>query len=146
VARRPQAGAPRVPKPYNPLEKRRLAESIVRELLTSEPEPLGELSPFIGVGIYVIYYRGEFGLYGPISALNQEEFTAPIYVGQAVAKGGRKGSFSEVSNSSALFGRLNQHATSIRLAQNLELSDFFCRFLVIDEFWISLAESLLIDS
>lgn len=44
-----------------------------------------------------------------------------------------------------MFRRLAKHADSIQLAQNLELSDFFCRFLVLDEIWIRLGESLLIQ-
>jgi len=132
---------PRIPKPYNPLEKRRLAESIVRELLAAEPEPLGELQPFIGAGIYLIYYCGKFLLYKALATLDH-----PIYVGQAVSPGGRKGGFSEITNSPALFNRISQHAASIRQAENLDIADFTCRYLVVDEFWISLAESLLIES
>lgn len=48
--------------------------------------------------------------------------------------------------SQALFGRLGQHASSIRQAENLAIEDFLSRYLVIDEFWIGLAESLLIES
>lgn len=137
---------PRTPKPYNPLEKRRLAESIVRELLGTEPEPLGDLMPFLGAGIYLVYYRGDFMLYKILAALNHLSFEFPIYVGQAVSPGGRKGGFSEVTGSPALFNRISQHASSIRQAKNLDIRDFSCRFLVVDEFWISLAESLLIES
>jgi hypothetical protein len=146
LRKRGSAPGPREPKPYNPLEKRRLAESIVRELLASAPEPLGELEPFIGAGIYAIYYRGQFELYLPLAALNRDEWAYPIYVGQAIAAGRRKGAFAEVTGSQALFSRLNQHASSIRQAANLELADFTCRYLVVDEFWISLAESLLIEN
>lgn len=137
---------PRVPKPYNPLEKRRLAESIVRELLAAEPEPLSGLTPFLGAGIYSIYYRGPYEPYRPLARLNRDAWLHPIYVGQAVTPGGRKGALAEATNAPALFSRLNQHASSIRQAKNLDLADFACRFLVVDEFWISLAESLLIES
>ncbi len=137
---------PRVPKPYNPLEKRRLAESIVRELLDSDPEPMEGLEPVIGAGIYVIYYRGAFVSYEPLANINKADFHRPIYVGQAVSPGGRKGGFSDITSSPALFNRLSQHAASIRQAENLDIADFTCRFLVVDEFWISPAESLLIES
>ena len=72
---------PRIPKPYDPLEKHRLAESIVRELLDGEPEPLGEIVPFIGAGIYLIYYRGGFALYKALTDINSTGFFRPIYVG-----------------------------------------------------------------
>jgi hypothetical protein len=40
--------------------------------------------------------------------------------------------------------RLRNHAESIREAENLELEDFRCRYLIVDDVWIPLAESLLI--
>lgn len=134
-------------KPYNPLEKRRLAESIVRELLLKPPEKLPPANPFMGAGIYVIYYRGDFPLYRPITQANKEEWKQPIYVGRAVPPGGRKGGFSEeVARGSALYKRLIEHAETIRQATNLESDHFRCRYLVVDEFWITLAESLLIET
>jgi hypothetical protein len=48
--------------------------------------------------------------------------------------------------SQALYNRLAQHAGSVRQAENLNVEDFVCRYLVVDEFWIGLAESLLIES
>jgi Eco29kI-like restriction endonuclease len=44
-----------------------------------------------------------------------------------------------------LYRRLHEHATSIQQATNLSLSDFTCRYLVVDDIWIPLAESLLIS-
>src|SRR4029077_11996141 len=105
-----------------------------------------DLKPFVGAGIYLIYYRGGFNLYKPLTDLNRREFVHPLYVGQAVSPGGRKGGFSEITNSPSLFSRLAEHTSSVRLAENLNLDDIACRFLVVDEFWISLAESLLIES
>jgi hypothetical protein len=40
---------------------------------------------------------------------------------------------------------LREHAASIQQATNLSLSDFTCRYLVVDDIWIPLAESLLIS-
>jgi len=45
----------------------------------------------------------------------------------------------------ALYNRLCDHAKSIVEAKNLDSSDFFCRFLAVDDIWIPLAESLLIE-
>ncbi len=45
----------------------------------------------------------------------------------------------------ALFKRLNEHAKSIEQASNLDVRDFYCRFLVVDDIWIPLGESLLIE-
>ncbi len=135
-------------KPYNPLEKRRLAESIVRELLGHSARVLPPAERFPGAGIYVIYYRGSFPLYEPLARANAKSWVHPIYVGKAVPPGGRKGSeFSdEPSQDPALFHRLEEHADSIRQTNNLNLDDFRCRHLVVDEVWIRLAESLMLDS
>lgn len=136
----------KAPAPYNPLEKRRLAESIVRELLSSPVEKLPPEEPFLGAGIYVIYYRGKLPMYARLAEQNKEAPTVPIYVGKAISPGRRKGGFSDVDPTPVLFTRLGQHASSIRQATNLKIEDFACQYLVVDEFWIGLAESLLIDS
>ena len=47
--------------------------------------PLPE--PFIGTGVYCLYYLGNFDLYKKISCSNVTECTKPIYVGKAVPKG-----------------------------------------------------------
>ncbi len=46
---------------------------------------------------------------------------------------------------SVLSSRINQHTESISAAKNLSLSDFRCRWLVVDEVFIPLGESLLIS-
>jgi len=46
----------------------------------------------------------------------------------------------------ALFKRLNEHKDSIAATKNLEIEDFHCRYLVADDIWIPLGESLLIES
>lgn len=38
-----------------------------------------------------------------------------------------------------------EHAESIEQAQNLDVKDFFCRYLAVDDIWIPLGESLLIE-
>ena len=43
----------------------------------------------------------------------------------------------------ALFKRLNEHSESIKATQ-LSISEFSCRYLVVDDIWIPLGESLLI--
>lgn len=134
-------------EPYNPLDKRHLGESVADALLKSNPELLGSHEKFNGAGIYAIYYTGDFPLYAPLSACNaNDQFTAPIYVGKAVPAGARKGGFGlGINPGTALFARLNDHAKSIKQAENLNIGDFYCRFLVVDDIWIPLGESLLIS-
>ena len=70
----------------------------------------------------------------------------PIYVGKAVPPGARKGGFGlDKPPGKVLFRRLSEHADSITKASNLDLSDFRCRYLVVDDIWIPLGESLLIE-
>lgn len=134
-------------KPFNPLDRENLAASIGEALLEREPQPLGELKPFYGAGVYVIYYAGDFPAYQRIAEANLKgTWNAPIYVGKAIPKGGRKG----VVDTSAkpqrnIYTRLNQHAESIRASENLDIKDFFCRFLVVEDIWIPLGESLIIN-
>ena len=69
-----------------------------------------------------------------------------IYVGKAVPDGARKGGQGDdVDPGTALFKRLTDHAKSIDAATNLKLEDFRCRFLSVDDIWIPLTESLLIE-
>jgi hypothetical protein len=132
--------------PYNPLSKRNLAASIVSKLLNQPPE---ELPPprFPGAGIYLIYYTGEFLPYAKIAAANKNKrFAQPIYVGKAIPSGGRKGIEGfDVPQGHALSNRLREHEVSISVARNINLSDFRCRWLVVDEVFIPLGETLLIS-
>lgn len=118
--------------------------SVADALLGKRPRALASLEGFSGAGVYVIYYIGAFPAYEVVAQRNREEkFEAPIYVGQAVPAGGRKGKASTIATR-ALHKRLAEHADSIRSVNNLYIEDFFCRFIIVDEIWISLAESLLI--
>lgn len=100
----------------------------------------------MGAGIYAIYYVGDFQLYRSIALRNREgRFDAPIYVGKAVPAGARKGNVGiGEPPGTVLYGRLGEHSKSIDQAENLDLQDFFCRYLVVDDIWIPLGESLLI--
>jgi hypothetical protein len=133
-------------KPYNPLDKMNLGGSVADAMLESSVHPLGGLEPFHGAGIYAIYYTGDFEAYKPLAAKNTDgKFEAPIYVGKAVPPGARKGNFGLDSEPGpALYKRLQEHAESVNVAENLKIEDFFCRFLVVDDIWIPLGESLLI--
>lgn len=132
--------------PYNPLDKHNLGNNVAEALLRSEVHSLGDLSRFQGAGVYSIYYTGDFSSYTPLSEQNKNNlFKMPIYVGKAVSAGARKGNFGlDEEPGTALYQRLREHADSIARATNLELADFYCRFLVVDDIWIPLGESLLI--
>lgn len=136
-------------KPYNPLEKENLGKSVADSLSRQTPVPLGEIKSFEGAGIYVIYYTGSYTPYAKLQELNGGEDgpVVPIYIGKAVPTGGRKGlTDPEISaRGKNLFKRLDEHRKSIEATSNLDIADFSCRYLVVDDVWIPLGESLLIQ-
>ena len=82
----------RVEPPYNPLDKKNLGVSVADAMLERPVEKLPPEEPFIGAGIYAIYYVGNFPAYKPIAEKNvKKKFAQPIYVGKAVPKGARIG-------------------------------------------------------
>ncbi len=115
------------PTKFNPLALDTLAETMVAELLKQTPVPLDALTPFEGPGVYAIYYTGPFEPYKPVALANRDsKWDWPIYVGKAK------------------FERLRNHAESIKEVRNLDIEDFWCRYLVTEEVFIPLCESLLI--
>jgi hypothetical protein len=133
--------------PYNPLDKMNLGRSVAEALLLRPVAPLTETSDLVGAGVYAIYYIGKFESYRPVSERNENgTFDQPIYVGKAVPKGARKGGLSfDASKGRALRDRLRQHAGSIDEATNLDLADFRCRSLIVDDIWIPLGENMMIE-
>lgn len=130
---------------YNPLSKVNLGKSVAEALLDREAHPLGDLPTFEGAGIYVIYYDGGHPAYARLAEANEEAWNIPIYIGKAIPSGGRRGAdvFSEIRGR-FLHGRLREHAESVRAAENLDIDDFAARWLVVDDIWIPLGETLLI--
>jgi hypothetical protein len=135
------------PIPYDPLDLRTLAENMVKVVLEQHLHPMASLKPFDGSGIYVIYYTGTFEPYKPIAEKNErEKWEQPIYVGEATRKGGRKGGvLAEGPPGKAIFERIGNHVDSIKSVPSLNVQDFWCRYLVLKDFFIPLCESLLID-
>lgn len=131
--------------PFNPLDKQHLGESVGQAMLRQQVHSLADLTKFNGAGVYAIYYSGDFPAYQEIAKRNTNgSFTAPIYVGKAVPAGARKGKLSPAVTET-LFKRLNDHRKSLENVENLRIEDFFCRFLIVDDIWIPLGESLLIS-
>jgi hypothetical protein len=130
---------------YNPLDKLNLAKSVAEALLDKKPDSLGSIETFDGAGIYAIYYNGRCKPYRLLAARNADGAEWPIYIGKAIPSGGRKGAalFSEITGR-YLWNRLRDHADSVRAASNLDIDDFQCRYLAIDDIWIPLGETLLI--
>lgn len=137
---------PDAPEAYNPLEKRHLAEAVVARLLAQPCELLPPESAFNGVGVYAIYYHGDYPTYSFLARKNVAECALPIYVGKATPKGGRKGGWGLGENPGAvLYNRLTEHAESIAATSTLRIADFRQRHLLNEDLWIPLAENMLIE-
>ena len=132
--------------PYNPLDKKNLGASVAEALLGRKPKSLASLTSFSGAGLYALYYHGGAAPYARLAERNgRVDPVAPIYVGKAIPEGARKGGVGwDAATTRALFKRLTEHAESIRATSTLKVDDFTCRFLVVDDIWIPLGESLLI--
>jgi hypothetical protein len=131
--------------PFNPLDKRHLGGNVGQAMLRQAVTYMADLQSFEGAGIYAIYYSGNFPAYEAITQRNTDgKFNAPIYVGKAVPKGARKGGDFDANPGRVLYNRLTQHIKSIEDVSNLDLTDFHCRYLIVDDIWIPLGESLLI--
>jgi hypothetical protein len=103
---------------------------------------------FPGAGVYALYYTGPFPAYEVIAENNRGgRLKLPIYVGEAVPEGFRKGGLlTSARTTYKLHARLREHARSIEQAENLNLQDFHFRCLVVDDIWIPLGEALMIDT
>mgnify|MGYP005837756775 CR=1 FL=1 len=110
-----------------------LFESVVKQAIQFfESTPLQPLPPdevFSGVGVYALYLLTDDGIYQSIA---EARATRPIYVGKAVPAGWRTARVRDLSQSTALFRRLREHSRSVAQAQNLSLSQFRLRFMILD--------------
>ena len=133
--------------PFNPLDKHNLGIAVRDALLK---KPVVSLPPerFRGAGVYALYYLDGFKPYDRLAQENRSgNWSLPIYVGEAVPPGSRKGGHGLGADpGEVLWRRLKEHARSIEQAENLRIEDFRCRYLVVDDIWIPLGESLLIET
>ena len=112
-------------EPYNPLDKRNLGASVAAAMLASPVHTLPP-EPFIGAGVYAIYYRGDFAPYKRLVDLNKEGYNVPIYVGKAVPAGARKGGLGmNVDHGLALFNRLSESFNRFLI---ISLDVLICRY------------------
>lgn len=93
------------------------------------------------VGVYALYYRGDFSMYDPIKQANFNECCMPIYVGKAAPSGRRTG---RATIGSTLYGRLSEHRKSIGAANNLKVEDFFFKVAAMEIDLVSWGEAVLI--
>jgi hypothetical protein len=112
---------------YSPVAPGEPARSVMNALLRQECGPLPPVAEFPGAGLYALYYAA----ISPHTASWLNSTVVRPVRGRSTS--GRQ-----------FLQRLREHSESIDLACNLELSDFACRYLIVDPFWIAPGERLLI--
>ena len=123
---------------FDPSDPRTVGRLIAQALLEEKKLPLSGLQKFYGSGVYAIYYHGNFDAYRPASSTE-----TPLYVGKVDPKSPE--AESPVEQGTKLWGRLNEHKKSIEAANNLDIDDFWCRYLVVKSAWQNTAETYLIS-
>ncbi|WP_123394579.1 Eco29kI family restriction endonuclease [Pseudomonas protegens] len=116
------------------------AGRVVALTLVAQPRhPLSEIPDFYGAGVYAIYYRGDFVPYRLLSNTDH-----PIYIGQAAPD--EASAKDAVGQGTKLSARLREHARNIRKVDStLNISDFECRFLIVQSGFQTSAENYLIN-
>lgn len=136
------------PVPFDPLAVENVGVTLAVELLSQPLHPLPPPESFLGAGIYALYYHGNHEAYAKLKELEIEAPGGgiPLYVGKAVRENVKQGFNPRPSNEEKIFERLEQHAESIAQCSDLELSDFRCRFLILNDAYITLAEAVMITT
>ncbi len=114
------------------------AEIIKNTLRFFNGTPIHKLPPsvkFRGTGVYAIYCIAKSGIYSKYNQVNRTSFYMPIYIGKAVPRGWRRTRAIKRSNyeSYELHNRLKEHKRSIDSGSGLELNDFYCRFMILED-------------
>jgi len=126
---------------------KRLQKVINNAITFLDKSPMHHLplqEKFNGCGVYVLYYDGMF--YDDLLKESCELYFAihPIYVGKAVPTGWRNGRVSKKKISSNLWKRIQEHSNNIQQASNLDIKDFCCKYVVLDDDLIVPVEAKLI--
>lgn len=115
---------------YSP-EFEELIKDTIRFFNGTPIQPMPPLEDFEGAGVYALYFIGKKGIYKIFHEINRLDYRQPIYIGKAVPRGWRQGRIS-TSSSHELYRRLCDHTKSIEAASNLDISDFLCRFMILE--------------
>jgi hypothetical protein len=131
------------PSAFNPLDYKVLGRSTASALDDSETYVMPPATRFRGVGVYALYYVGDFPPYRPLVEKHLPRPRVPIYIGRAVPEGSRIGGAD--TGKASLYGRLQLHAKSISEARStLALEDFRYRYLIVLPAFVPLGEDVLL--
>ena len=129
---------------FDPLAVENVGVTLAVELLE---QPLKKMPPkkaFSGAGVYALYYAGNHDAYAALRGLDDGRFKYPVYIGKAAGESAKQGFSPNGSNERKLYGRIVEHSRSIDAVENLDADDFRCRYLVLNDAYITLAESVMI--
>lgn len=138
----------RVIEPFDPLAAESIGVTLALELLEQPVQLVPPAERFVGAGVYALYYGGDLEAYAPLRAMDALEggWRLPVYIGKAVRENSRKGFKVPPTAKTKLYDRIRDHAKSINATSNLNSGEFRCRYLVLNDAYISLAESVLITT
>jgi Eco29kI restriction endonuclease len=119
---------------YKNEEFAEMVKDAVRFFNGTPVHPLPPLARFRGTGVYALYYTGRKGIYAEYGKLNRTAYEHPIYVGKAVPKGWRQARVVDDPDAQAteLQSRLREHGKNIDIVSAIDLSDFSCRFVILE--------------
>ena len=130
---------------FDPLAVENVGVTLAVELLEQPLKAMPPPEPFAGAGVYALYYSGDHPAYAGLTGIDGGRNKYPVYIGKAAGESSKQGfNSSGAAKKRKLYERIAQHAKSIEEVNNLELDDFRCRFLVLNDAYIALAESVLI--
>jgi hypothetical protein len=137
---------------FNPLNRLSIEQDELNEIFVEEFEKQNcqtlpeKRQTFDCLGVYCLYYFGDHRFYEPIS--NEKwDCEIPIYVGKGVPQGSRKGNLDlESSSGRRVYERLRKHHRAITRVENLDISDFRCRYLILSREWVEYVERLLVSN
>jgi hypothetical protein len=131
--------------PFDPLAVENVGITLALELLERPIVALPHVERFEGPGVYALYYNGLHPAYSMLQSVEANgPLRVPVYVGRALRKNVRSGFIAKPSQKTELRSRIRAHARSINQTSNLSASDFTCRYIVLSDAYIALAESVLI--
>lgn len=128
---------------FDPLALENVGATLAIELLDQPASsfPLGQSFP--GAGVYALYYHGNLPGYAALTELDAGRCLYPIYVGRAVRENARQGFAARPTQQARVHARLRNHQNSMAIV-GLPPTDFSYRYLILNDAYITLAESVLI--
>lgn len=129
---------------FDPLAVENIGVTLAVELLERDLALMPPPDAFVGAGIYALYYQGPNKAYTQLKSMDAGRNKYPVYIGKAAGENTKQGFNPTSGSSKKLYDRISNHAKSIDEVSNLDLKDFKCRYLVLHDHYISLAESVMI--